>query len=64
MYIASALTVAGAVWFYRSQRRPLPVAAAANAAPVGTAGPETGPGGDPGPEGESRESEQAAPGPS
>src|SRR2546425_2038521 len=28
MYIASSLAVTGAVWFYRSQRRPLPVAAA------------------------------------
>jgi prolipoprotein diacylglyceryl transferase len=37
MYIASALTVIGAVWFYRSQRRPLPAAPAADAALVGPA---------------------------
>jgi len=63
MYIACALTVTGAVWFYRSQRKPLRVTPAAGA------GPE-GPGDDPGdrapePEAqESRDSEQAAPGPS
>ena len=47
-YIASALTVVGAVWFYRSQRRARPVALDADAAPVGTtqdAGAE--PAGDP-----------------
>jgi len=37
MYIASALTVIGAVWFYRSQRRPLPAVPAADAALVGPA---------------------------
>jgi len=37
MYIASALTVIGAVWFYRSQRRPLPAGPAADAALVGPA---------------------------
>ena len=36
-YIASALTVVGAVWFYRSQRRPQPAARAADAPPVGPA---------------------------
>jgi hypothetical protein len=41
MYIASALTVVGAVWFYRSQRRPLPDAPAADAAPVGPAADAT-----------------------
>jgi prolipoprotein diacylglyceryl transferase len=90
MYIASALTVVGAVWFYHSQRRPLPEAPAANAAQFSTAaeapaataaqaGPAAGaePAGDPGPEAleaagagpgeeprESRDSGQAAPGPS
>jgi prolipoprotein diacylglyceryl transferase len=58
MYIACALTVVGAVWFYRSQRRPLPA----------TAGPALeSPGDDPAAEPEpreSRDSEQAAPGPS
>jgi prolipoprotein diacylglyceryl transferase len=75
MYIASALTVAGAVWFYRSQRRTRPAAPAADAAPVGTAGGAE-PAGDPGPEAfeaagaapgdephSSRDSGQAAPGP-
>ena len=40
MYIASALAVIGAVWFYRSQRRPAPAATAvpaASAVPAGTA---------------------------
>ena len=54
MYIASALTVVGAVWFYRSQRRALPEAPAADAARVSTAAeaPAAGaePAGDPGPE--------------
>jgi prolipoprotein diacylglyceryl transferase len=75
MYIASALTVAGAVWFYRSQRRPAPAAPAADAALVGAAA-DAEPGGDPAPEAldaagaaqreeprESRDSGQAAPGP-
>src|SRR5205807_3682155 len=35
MYIASSLAVTGAVWFYRSQRRPLPVAAATASGPAG-----------------------------
>jgi prolipoprotein diacylglyceryl transferase len=65
MYIACILTVVGAVWFYRSQRRPLP-AAAAVADPAANSGPETRQppdpaGDDPLP---SRNSEQAAPGPS
>ena len=34
MYIASALAVIGAVWFYRSQRRPLPEGAATAAGPA------------------------------
>jgi prolipoprotein diacylglyceryl transferase len=34
MYIASALTVIGAVWFYRSQRRALPEGAATAAGPA------------------------------
>jgi len=65
MYIASALTVIGAVWFYRSQRRPLP-AAPADAEPAGDPGPEAleaagaGPGEEPR---ESRDSGQASPGP-
>jgi len=65
MYIASALTVVGAVWFYRSQRRPLPDAAA-GVEPAGDQGPEAleaagaGPGEEPR---ESRDSGQAAPGP-
>ena len=65
MYIASALTVVGAVWFYRSQRRPLP-AAPADAEPAGDPGPEAleaagaGPGEEPR---ESRDSGQASPGP-
>jgi prolipoprotein diacylglyceryl transferase len=69
MYIASALAVIGAVWFYRSQRRPLPVAAdaSAGAGPPGDTGPADGPepgspadGSSPedGPQ-ESRDSEQA-----
>ena len=59
LYIASVLALAGAVWFYRSQRRPLP--AAVDAAPADAPGPEEEPAGDPGPEEEPRESEQAAP---
>ena len=64
-YIASALTVVGAVWFYRSQRGPLP-AAPADAEPAGDPGPEAleaagaGPGEEPR---ESRDSGQASPGP-
>jgi len=38
MYIASALAVIGAVWFYRSQRRALPEAAATAAGPVAAVG--------------------------
>jgi prolipoprotein diacylglyceryltransferase len=47
MYIASVLTVVGAVWFYRSQRRPE------------RPGPEPGPEPEPA---QARDSEQAAPG--
>ena len=39
MYIASALAVIGAVWFYRSQRRALPEGAATAAGPVAAAAP-------------------------
>ncbi len=59
MYIACALTIAGAVWFYRSQRRPLPVTAVAGAAPGSTGDDLVG---EPEPR-PSRDSEQAAPGP-
>jgi prolipoprotein diacylglyceryl transferase len=60
MYIACILTVTGAVWFYRSQRRPVPAAAAAGPGPEG---PGNDPAGEPEPQ-QSRDSEQAAPGPS
>ncbi|HYB17848.1 MAG TPA: hypothetical protein VEF71_20610, partial [Streptosporangiaceae bacterium] len=66
LYIASALTVVGAVWFYRSQRRPLPAAADAGAEPPTNPGPQAleaagaGPGEEPR---EPRDSGQAAPGP-
>jgi prolipoprotein diacylglyceryl transferase len=59
MYIACALTLVGAAWFYRSQRRPLPVTATAGSGP-GT--PAVDPPTEPEPR-ESRDSEQAAPGP-
>jgi prolipoprotein diacylglyceryl transferase len=59
LYIASVLALAGAVWFYRSQRRPLP--AAVDAARADAPGPEGEPAGDPGPEEQPRESEQASP---
>jgi prolipoprotein diacylglyceryl transferase len=59
LYIASVLALAGAVWFYRSQRRPLP--AAVDAARADAPGPEEEPAGDPGPEEEPRESEQSSP---
>jgi prolipoprotein diacylglyceryl transferase len=59
LYIASVLALAGAVWFYRSQRRPLP--AAVDAARADAPGPEEEPAGDPGPEERPRESEQASP---
>ena len=70
MYIASVLAVVGAVWFYRSQRRPQPAGAAVTPSPSPSPSPSapnvTGPtdaepSGDPGPEEEPRESEQAAP---
>ena len=51
MYIASALTVVGAVWFYRSQRRPERALAARPAVP-----------GESPPEEQARDSEEAAPG--
>ena len=47
MYIASVLTVVGAVWFYRSQRRPERTLAARAPAP---------------PEEQTRDPEEAAPG--
>jgi prolipoprotein diacylglyceryl transferase len=53
LYIASVLALAGAVWFYRSQRRPLP--AAVDAARADAPGPEEEPAGDPGPEEQPRE---------
>jgi prolipoprotein diacylglyceryl transferase len=67
MYIACVLAIFGAVWFYRSRRKPLPVTAAAGAA-AGAAGTAPVPPGDdqatePGSR-ESRDSEQATPGPS
>ena len=76
MYIACALTIVGAVWFYRSQRRPLTApapadAAPADAAPADAAAADAGPGGRPEPDQgvsaradeprPSRDSEQAAP---
>ncbi|MGH3259411.1 MAG: hypothetical protein ACRDOU_29095, partial [Streptosporangiaceae bacterium] len=45
MYIASVLAVIGAIWFYRSQRRPLPVDPVAAEVGVG-AGASAGPAGD------------------
>jgi prolipoprotein diacylglyceryl transferase len=41
MYIASALTIVGAVWFYRIQRRPEPAAAEAATAVDAPAAPES-----------------------
>jgi prolipoprotein diacylglyceryl transferase len=76
MYIASVLAVVGAVWFYRSQRRPQPAGAAvtpssspspspspssSSSAPTVTVPTDAEPAGDPGPGEEPRESEQAAP---
>jgi prolipoprotein diacylglyceryl transferase len=47
MYIASVLAVIGAVWFYRSQRRPLPAPDAdASPAPDSAAADAAGPGPD------------------
>ncbi len=72
MYIATVLAIVGAVWFYRSQRRPLP-AAAPDAAPDAADAAGPGPDGDTAPDDleavsareegppESRDSEQAAP---
>ena len=49
-YIASVLAVIGAVWFYRSQRRPLPADPVAGLDPaVGQAGAGAAPPGDDGP---------------
>ena len=39
MYIASALAITGAVWFYRSQRRPLPAHLSTDTASPAAAGP-------------------------
>ena len=65
MYIACALTVVGAVWFYRSQRRPLPVAPAAGAGPEDSGDGLDDPAPEPEPQArQSCDSEQAAPGPS
>jgi len=71
MYIASALTVVGAVWFYRSQRRPQPVgepdAPTADAEPAAEHGPEAleAAGAAPGEEPQtSRDSGPSVPGPS
>jgi len=74
MYIASVLAVVGAVWFYRSQRRPQPAGEAvtpssspspspssSSSAPTVTVPTDAEPAGDPGPGEEPRESEQAAP---
>jgi prolipoprotein diacylglyceryl transferase len=51
MYIACALTVVGAVWFYRTQRRPEPAAAEAATAVDAPAAPESA-----GPDGAAAES--------
>ena len=58
MYIASMLAVVGAVWFYRSQRRPAPVAG------VGPAGADVGarPPGDAGPPGDAESGRRRRPG--
>jgi prolipoprotein diacylglyceryl transferase len=75
LYIASVLAVIGAIWFYRSQRRPAPVEAAAPAfaavepaagpavepAVEPAAGPAAGPAADEGPAVDSRDSEQTTP---
>jgi len=67
MYIASVLAVVGAVWFYRSQRRPAPVAPVAAVAPAGAdvgAGPpdDAGPADDADPAGLADEARPADPG--
>jgi prolipoprotein diacylglyceryl transferase len=73
MYIASALAVIGAVWFYRSQRRVLPEGAATAAGPVAAVAPAgadlgAGPPGDagqadgPGPDGPASQAPPAEPG--
>jgi prolipoprotein diacylglyceryl transferase len=43
MYVAAALTLVGAIWFYRSQHRPEPAAADADAAVDAPAAPESAP---------------------
>jgi len=61
MYIASVLAVVGAVWFYRSQRRPAPVAPAG--ADVGAGPPgDAGPAGDADPDGPAGHARPADPG--
>lgn len=66
MYIASVLAVIGAVWFYRTQRRPARVLHAvgpANPAPGGRAQADTTPDiPDPDPGDHARDPEEAAPG--
>jgi hypothetical protein len=68
MYIASVLTVVGAVWFYRTQRRPARALAAVAPAPGSASSPaasaSVSPDPDPGPGEEARDPEEAAPGPS
>jgi hypothetical protein len=62
MYIASLLTVVGAVWFYRSQRRPArELTARSPAIPPPAAPPPAAPPPAP-PEEQARDPEEAAPG--
>src|SRR5580700_5911375 len=65
MYIASILTVVGAVWFYRTQRRPARALAAVAPAPGSASSPaasaSVSPDPDPGPGEEARDPEEAAP---
>ncbi|HEV2252558.1 MAG TPA: prolipoprotein diacylglyceryl transferase [Streptosporangiaceae bacterium] len=71
MYIASILAVVGAVWFYRTQRRPERALTAVGPAPAPAApsssssssSPSSSPGPDPGPGEPARDPEEAAPGP-
>ncbi len=65
LYIASVLAVIGAVWFYRSQRRPDPVAAVAPAdagTALAPAEAGTAPPGDAGAQGDAGPAEDAEPG--
>jgi prolipoprotein diacylglyceryl transferase len=63
MYIACILTVFGAAWFYRTQRRPAAsVASAVSAAPAGPAASAAEDTPDAAADEETRDSEQAAPG--